>query len=116
MLAQGLKSHQSSQLDIMKGCIHNFWHRELRLRFTMWKDNVAAKKSNLKAIDRALYKMVYFEKARAFTKWNSFVQQQDYHTRLHGMALLTSLRQAKQSLFYAWRSWTSATKFEKRAI
>ena len=73
MLAQGLKSHQSSQLDIMKGCIHNFWHRELRLRFTMWKDNVAAKKSNLKAIDRALYKMVYFEKARAFTKWNSFV-------------------------------------------
>ena len=41
----------------------------------MWKDNVKAKKSNLKAIDRALYKMVYFEKARAFTKWSSYVQQ-----------------------------------------
>ena len=79
----------------------------------MWKDNVKAKKSNLKAIDRALYKMVYFEKARAFTKWSSYVQQQNYHTRLHGIALITSLKQAKQSLFYAWRTWTSASKFER---
>ena len=76
----------------MKGCIHKFWHRELKLRFTMWKDNVIAKKANLKVIDRALWKMIYFEKARAFTKWSAFVQSQDHHVRLHGMAVLTSLR------------------------
>lgn len=57
----------------MKGCINNFWHRELRLRFQMWKDNVKARKSGLKVLDKALSKMVYFEKARAFTKWTTFV-------------------------------------------
>ena len=82
----------------------------------MWKDNVHAKKSNLKVIDRALTKMVYFEKARAFTKWTSFVQAQDYHTRFHGMAVITSLKQAKQSIFYGWKSWTSAAKADKIAI
>ena len=64
----------------MKGCIHKFWKRELRLRFQMWKDNVVARKANLKVIDRALTKMVYFEKARAFTKWSSDVKEFDVNS------------------------------------
>ena len=57
----------------------------------MWKDNVKARKNSLKVLDRALSKMVYFEKARSFTKWTTFVAQQDYHTRMHGMAVYTAI-------------------------
>ena len=77
----------------MKGCIHKFWKRELRLRFQMWKDNVVARKANLKVIDRALTKMVYFEKARAFTKWSSDVKELNHLSRMHAMAVCTAVRQ-----------------------
>ena len=82
----------------------------------MWKDNITARKSSLKVLDRSLSKMVYFEKARAFTKWTNYVASQDYHTRLHGMAVFTAVNQQRMSVFYAWRSWTSATKHNNLAL
>ena len=74
MLNQGLRSQQSSQLRTMKGRLGNFWNRELKLRFNMWKDNVRARTSSLKVIDRALSKTRYYETARAFGKWVHYIK------------------------------------------
>ena len=35
---------------------------------------------------------------------------------MHGMALLTALRQSKASVLYGWRLWTAACKARKHAI
>ena len=116
MLGQSLKHSQDTQLNVMRGCIDKFWHRELRLRFTMWKDNASARKSSLKVLDKAMSKMKHFEKARAFQKWNSYVEQQDYHTRLHSMAINQALQLTKASVLYSWRTWAVACKHKKKAL
>jgi hypothetical protein len=59
----------------------------------MWKDNVRARMSGLRVIDRLATKARYFETSRAFTKWTSLVKEQDFQVRMHGLAVLTSLKQ-----------------------
>ena len=58
----------------------------------MWKDNATAKRQNLKVIDRAIRKMMYFDVGKAFIKWTTFVKEQDFNTRMHGMAVMTAQR------------------------
>lgn len=69
-----------------------------------------AKKANLKVINRAFRKMMYFDLSKAFVKWNSYVREQDFNTRLHGMAVLTAHKQAQNSVFYAWKTWAHIKK------
>ena len=45
----------------------------MKLRFNMWKDNVRARTNGIKIMDRLCTKSRYFEMARAYTKWTSFV-------------------------------------------
>ena len=110
MLNQGLKQQQSSQLDSVKGRLANFWRRELKLRFNMWKDNVHARTNALKVIDRLCTKTRYLELAKAFTTWNSWMKEQDYNCRLHGLAVSTAQTQTMNSVFYGWRM---VTHYEK---
>jgi len=46
---------------MIKGKLANFWRRELKLRFNMWRDNVRARTSSLKAIERLATKARYFD-------------------------------------------------------
>ena len=73
MLNLGHKNQQNSQLDVIRGKLANFWKREMKLRFNMWKDNVRARTNGIKIMDRLCTKSRYFEMARAYTKWTSFV-------------------------------------------
>jgi len=59
----------------------------------MWKDNVRARVSGLKVIERLAIKARYFDTAKAFTKWITFVKEQNFNTRMHGLAVMTSLNQ-----------------------
>lgn len=52
MLKQNHQSLQISQLHTMKGKVGNFWRRELKLRFMMWRDNGRARKVNLKVLSK----------------------------------------------------------------
>lgn len=61
MLRQGFESKKLSQLHMIKGKLANFWRRELKLRFNMWRDNVRARTSSLKAIERLATKARYFD-------------------------------------------------------
>jgi len=92
MLKQGIESKKTSQLRTMKSKLASFWRRELKLRFNIWKDNVRARMSSLRVINRLATKARYFETSRAFTKWTSFVNEQNFHVRMHGLAVLTSLK------------------------
>lgn len=78
MLSQGLKNQQHSQLDTVKGKLANFWKRELKLRFTMWKDNTRARTLGIKVLDRLCTKTRYSSVADAFTKWNAYIKEQDF--------------------------------------
>lgn len=80
-----------SQLHTIKHKIGNFWKRELKLRFTMWKDNVRARQTNLIVLQKFSAKMKCLETMRAFTKWQKFVKDQDFTVRLQGLAVMTSL-------------------------
>ncbi len=46
----------------------------------------------MKVIDRAIRKMMYFDVSKAFIKWSTFVKEQDFNTRMHGMAVMTAQR------------------------
>ena len=82
----------------------------------MWKDNVHARTVGLKVIDKLCSKMRYFETANAFTKWLSWMKEENFNCRLHGMAVITAQKQCETSVFYAWRMVTHAEKTSRKAL
>ena len=82
----------------------------------MWKDNVHARTNALKVIDRLCTKTRYLELAKAFTTWNSWMKEQDYNCRLHGLAVSTAQTQTMNSVFYGWRMVTHYEKTSRQAL
>ena len=101
---------------MVKGKLANFWRRELKLRFNMWKDNVIARNNSIKVIDRMFTKQRYFEMAKAFSKWLSWQKEQDFNCRMHAMAVATAQTQTMNSVFYGWRMVTHAEKTSRQAL
>ena len=82
----------------------------------MWKDNVHARTVGLRVIDKLCSKTRYFETARAFTKWQSWIKEENFTCRLHGLAVMTAQKQCETSVFYAWRMITHAEKTSRKAL
>ena len=100
-------------MDTVRGKMANFWRRELKLRFNMWKDNVRARVGGLKVLDRLCTKTRYFEMARAFTKWSALVKHQNFDARMHSLAIVTALKQTEAGVFFAWRRWAYSRKHRR---